>query len=132
MTYTELDRDQVVAKLFELKNRYNTAQHFAVSKETLNRRLKEWGVETDFRVEYRNRVSKHNEVFKPGDIVVWAPRHARQGFFGHPLGKAEVECMVVKGPSKANHYTVETLNPVFAKTKTKHAVIGHSLRKLST
>lgn len=128
MTHQELDRDQVVAKLFELKSRHKTAQHFAISKETLNRRLKEWGVETDFRP----RAVPNFATFSVGEPVIWEPRTARQGFFGHPLGKAAVDCIVTSGPSKSNTYYVETIKPVFGKTKTKHAVIGHALRKVPT
>ncbi len=120
-----LERETTVAKLFELKNRRKTAQHFAVSMETLNRRLKEWGVKTDFRP----RAVVRMDVFSIGEKVVWEPRTARQGFFGHPLGKKPVECVVVSGPSKTSVYYVETSKPVFSKVRTKHAVIGHALRR---
>lgn len=120
-----LERESTVAKLFELKNRRKTAQHFAVSMETLNRRLKEWGVKTDFRP----RAVVNVDVFQAGEEVVWEPRTARQGFYGHPLGKAPVECVVLSGPSKTDVYYVETVKAVFGKLRTKHAVLGHSLRR---
>lgn len=125
MTHQNLDRETVIAKLFELKNRAETARFFAISKESLNRRLKEWGIETDFRP----RAVPNFETFSPGDHVIWEPRTARQGFFGHPLGKAAVDCIVTSGPAKGNLYTVETIKPVFGKHKSKHSVIGHALKK---
>lgn len=125
MTHQHLDRETVLAKLFELKNRVETARFFAISKESLNRRLKEWGIETDFRP----RASTTNETFQAGDLVIWEPKKARQGFFGHPLGKAPIECVIISGPSKDNVYYVKTLTPVLGVGKSRCSVIGHALRK---
>ena len=127
MTHQILHRDRVVAKLFELKNRAETARYFAVSKETLNRRLKEWGVETSFKP----KATQSTEILSAGDLVIWEPKKAREGFFGHQLGKAPIECVVISGPSKDDTYRIKTISLHLKSKDHLHEVRGSSLRKIN-
>ena len=135
MTEIKLDRETVIAKLYELQSRSKTAAFFCVNKETMRRHLDSWGVEVIFSGNRHPAVTRHQRPalgepkFKPGDIVIWKPRSARGGHFGLPIATAALKVRILKKRKDTGYYMIEVLDASarFQLKKASHNVLEHSL-----
>jgi len=114
MTPRNLDKAQVLAHLAQSKNKLKTAQHFMISRDTLDHRLKGWGEFENYRFyggrpKAQSLVNENCPIFRKGERVIWTPAHARRGFFGRPEAYAPVKCEVLSGPSNGDLYTVRPI-----------------------
>lgn len=129
MIRQNLSRDEVLTVLRETKNKLKTARRFAISKETLDQRLREWGEFTHFRRE--KQIPTGVPIFAVGDRVIWRPSYSRPGFHGLPQGLAPWSCVVIRGPSASGYYTVRYDGPERAirALRRTHEILGARLTK---
>lgn len=131
MTAKELSQEEVVTKLFEFKSRVKTAEYFGVTKDTILRRLQEWGVSADFRkkLSEEKKVLDSRPPFHVGDHLIWKPSKARHGHFGAPIAYLPVKVQVVRGPTDRNYYDVVILDSKYSAIlgRRPHHVVGTSL-----
>lgn len=129
-----LDQSEVVTKLYELKSCERTAAHFGVTKDTIKKRLQEWGLSIDFRKKHseEKRELEKRPPFTVGQRVLWKPTKARHGHFGAPIAYIPLEVQVMRGPTPQNYYDVIVLDPKYKSLlgRPMHHVAFATLREI--